>query len=136
MWTVRAYVENQGTDVLHEWYDQHNSHPLWTGLWAQYVAIWLHLRQQPWNGWVGSYYHPLKGKEGVGRIGFQHKKIAYRHLGFRSGATEFTLLLMAEEHSHIYLPKGCMDDAVSRMHAVKGNRNRARPATIRVPPDV
>jgi hypothetical protein len=134
MWTLRAYIANQGTDVLHDWYDEHAG-DRWVSLLAQYAAIWLHLRQQPWNGWVGSYYHPLTGKEGVGRIGFQHKRIAYRHLGFRSGEAEFTLLLTAEEHSHVYLPKGCMDVAVTRMKAVQANRALARNATIRVPPE-
>ncbi len=135
MFTINAYIPNPGSDVLADWYAHHPARQ-WTKLWAQYYNIWLHLRQQPRNGWTGAYFHPLTDKEGVGRIGFQHKRIAYRHLGFFGpAANEFTLLLMAEEHNHVYLPKGCTDTAVSRMKLIYQDRSRVRIATIQVPPE-
>jgi hypothetical protein len=133
MFTINAYIENPGSDVLDDWYLKHPPKQ-WARLWAQYYTIWLHLRQQPRNGWVGSYYHPLTGKEGVGRIGFQHKRIAYRHLGFFGPqANEFTLLFLAEEHNDIYEPRGCEDIAVFRMKLISQDRSRIREATIRGP---
>jgi hypothetical protein len=130
MWTLKAFIDTPGTDVLDDWYESHDGKNR-AKLWAKYYTIWLYLRQQPWNGWVGAYYHPLVGKEGVGRIGFDFKRVAYRHLGFRSGLTEFTILLCGREENWVYKPKGCIDEAVARMKLVKGDPTRARFATIR-----
>jgi hypothetical protein len=128
-------MHSPGTDVLADWYACHPAKQ-WARLWAQYYNIWMHLRQQKRNDWVKAYFHPLTGKQGVGRIGFQHRRIAYRHLGFFGpGANEFTLLYIAEEHNHIYEPKGCEDIAVSRMKLILQDRSRIRVATIQVPPE-
>jgi hypothetical protein len=130
MWTVKAFIAQPGTDVLQDWYESHRGNDR-VKLWAKYYTIWLYLRQQPWNGWVGAYYHALKGQEGVGRIGFDHKRVAHRHLGFRSGESEFTILLCGWEEDWVYMPKGCIAEAVARMKLLKGNPSSARVATIR-----
>jgi len=134
MFTAKAYIATLGSDVLTDWYAAHPA-KRWTKLWAQYYTIWFHLRQQPAAGWTGAYFHLFTGKEGVGRIGFQHKRIAYRHLGFFGpNQDDFTVLLTAEEHDHVYLPKGCIDEAVTRMKLITKDRSRIRTATIQAPP--
>lgn len=134
MLILKAYIENAGSDVLADWYATHPGNR-WTKLWARYYTIWFHLRQQPVSGWTGPYFHFLTGKGGIGRIGFDFNKIAYRHLGFFGpGAQDFTILYTAEEHDDVYLPKGCIDKAVERMKSVKANPSLVRVATIQVPP--
>lgn len=130
VWSLKAFIEQPGTDVLWDWYESHRGSNRMK-LWARYYTIWLYLKQQPWNGWVGAYYHPLTGKEGLGRIGFEFNRIAYRHLGFRSGESEFTIVLCAREENWVYKPNGCIDIAVQRMKLVKQDGRRARTATIR-----
>lgn len=67
---------------------------------------------------------------------FEHKSIAYRHLGFFGpNQGEFTILFPAEEKNWIYVPEGCIDIAVGRMKSVMENQNNARDATIQVPPE-
>lgn len=131
----RAYIENSGSDVLADWYANHPG-KRWIKLWARYYTICHHLRQQPVSGWTGSYFHFLKGKDGIGRIGFDYLRIAYRHLGFFGpGPKDFTILFTAEEHDDVYLPKGCIERAVQRMKDVKVNPFLVRVATIQVPPE-
>lgn len=134
MFTINAYIENPGSDVLADWYEAHPANQ-WAKLWAKYYARMLYLRQQPRNGWTEPYFHLFSGKEGVGRVRLDYDGIAYRHLGFFGpAANEFTLLYVATEKNHVYTPKGCIDVAVTRMKSVYQDRTRIREATIRGAP--
>lgn len=130
----KAYIENAGTDVLADWYANHTGKDWWP-LWAKYYAICHHLKQQPVRGWMvgsGAYFHLLKDK--VGRIGFSYNHIAYRHLGFFGpGPDDFSIVFTAEEHDHVYRPKGCIDRSVERMKQIKANPSLVRIATIQAP---
>jgi hypothetical protein len=135
MITFKAFIENPGTDVLEDWYAAHPAEH-WLKLWARYYTIWLYLRQQPIGGWREPYFHLFTGKGGIGRIGFDFKRIAYRHIGFFGPQrNEFTIVFAAEEHDWDYMPRGCIDTAVTRMKLATMDGSRLRIATIRTPPE-
>lgn len=135
MWKLKAYVHAPDTDVLADWYDNHTGKQ-WIKLWARYYTIWHHLKQQPMPGWTGAYFHLLTGKSGVGRIGFDYKRKAFRHLGFFGpNQGEFTILFPAEEQNWEYVPPGCIDIAVDRMKLAISDPSKTRDAIIKVPPE-
>ena len=135
MVTFRSFIVGTGNDVLSDWYAAYPfEKERWQNLWARYFAMHMHLSAQPIGGWSDNYFHKMAGYEGLGRIGFDYKGIAFRHLGFYGpGGNEFTILYCAVEKSWKYLPKGCIEEVYSRMSIVKANPERARLATIRTP---
>ena len=137
MITFKAFIENPGSDVLEDWYLAHPaSKPKWVHLWARYYAMYLHLRQQPIGGWSPNYFHLFTGKEGIGRIGFDYKGVAYRHLGFFGPkGNDFTIVFPAEERQWKYMPTGCIDSAVNRMKLAIADHSKVRDATIRTLPE-
>lgn len=137
MITFKSLILSSGSDVVADWYVSHPwEKKRWQNLWVRYFTMMRHLAAQPIGGWSENYFHKFKGYEGLGRIGFDYKGIAYRHVGFYGpGQDEFTILCTAEEHSDVYLPKGCIEDSFGPMNLVKQNRLRVRNANIRVPPE-
>jgi len=107
--TIKAYVLNDGGDVVTSWVGRYGQQPK---VMARMDALMIHLRQQPKDGWIRPYYDTLS--DGIGEVRFKVMNILHRPLGFFGpDRNDFTFLFFATKKAK-FDPPNAIDTAVSR----------------------
>lgn len=118
---LRAFVLDDGLDVVSHWYALFDAQPK---VRARLDNIMLHLRQQNREGWRREYYDTLR--DGVGEVRFKIFDVNYRPLGsFVPGKEEFTFTYFATKNGD-FNPPNAIDIAVARRKLIEKYPNRSR----------
>ena len=122
IWKFRTYVSPDGTDEIRKWHDAQSAKVR-----ARFLSRMRILATLPFNEWHQDLYKALHGNGvGLGEIRFKADNVQQRPLGFRSGESEFIILLWAIEKSNKFLPRDACEIALARKSEVqKGSKTNA-----------
>lgn len=109
-WTIRYYVRPGNRDDVRDAYDRGSKQ-----LQAKFQSRLKALAQLPLPEWTDPLAKPLQGScAGLVEIRFKADRVQQRPLGFRSGASEFTIVFWATERGDKFVPSGSCTKALAR----------------------
>jgi hypothetical protein len=119
----RAFMDDDGRDVVSKWHEEHRGKVK-----AELAARMTYLRHQRREGWTRPYYDSLR--DGVGEVRFKVERINYRALGFFGpGRNEFTFCLLATKTNE-FDPRNAIELAAKRRSLIESNPLRAVALTL------
>jgi hypothetical protein len=118
-WNFRCYIDATGQSPVRVWHDAKSKE--WQ---AKFFSRLAALRHLPYEQWTIPPYRNLRGQgAGLGEIRFKTEGVQQRPIGFRSGASEFTLLVCATEKNDQFVPATTISEAQARKNNILTGRN-------------
>jgi hypothetical protein len=120
-WTICCYVSPTGIDEIRAWYEDQPR-----GVQGKFLSRLKTLAQLGLDEWQLPLFRWLRG-DGVplGEIRFEVQRVQHRPLGFRQGATIFTLTFCAQEKSNRFVPRNACDIGLARKAEIERNPRQA-----------
>ena len=120
LWTFWCYLSTDGEDVIRAAYEQENRK-----VQAKFLSRLKGLAGLPFEEWNDNLHKALHGEcAGVSEVRFFADNVQQRPLGFRSGDSEFTLLIWAKEKGGKFVPRSACATALARKTEVLESRER------------